>query len=116
MVYWTLKSVPELAPLPRKERDRVHELCFRRHFLHADVTPRSITAFATFIFLASAIAAGGEGILQMFVFGNRFRFWTGMLFTGMGYTLAGYIFSRIAIPVLRPHYREFIPTQGTSDF
>ena len=34
-IYWSLKSVPELASLTRKQRRRVHEKCLRRHFFHA---------------------------------------------------------------------------------
>lgn len=106
MIYWTLKSVPELAPLPRKQRRRVHEQCLRRHFWGAPATRRSVAAYSSFILTVAVVVAGGESALR--VLGVAYSFWTTLVLAFIGATLGSFIFSRIAIPVLRPLYQEFI--------
>jgi len=34
-IYWSLRGVPELAQLSRRERRRVHHACLQRHFFDA---------------------------------------------------------------------------------
>ena len=108
-IYWSLKSVPELAPLSRKQRRRVHERCLRRYFLRAPVTRRSVVAYL--ILLAILMSSGFTGLYIASIFG-----WSDSLAVGVsaffGATVGSYIFSRIAIPVLRPFYQEFIETKS----
>ena len=105
-IYWSLRDVPELAPLTRKQRRRVHERCLRRYFWGAPITRRSITAYLVLlVFLLGSLLAG---VSLSRVFGYPDSVWfigTSALF---GAVFGKYIFSRIAIPVLRPFYRDFI--------
>ena len=111
MIYWTLKSVPELAPLPRKQRRRVHEQCLRRHFWFARATARSITAYAACILIAAGVVFLGVSIPPLF--GVAYSFWFVLLSAWIGFEIGRFVFSRIAIPVLRPFYHEFIQTNET---
>jgi hypothetical protein len=104
-IYWSLKSVPELAPLTRKQRRRVHEQCLRRHFFLARATARSVLAYGAallitsiLVFLGASISAG-SGITR--------SVWL-IVSALVGFALGRFVLSRIAVPVLRPFYREFI--------
>src|SRR6266566_3095121 len=83
--YWSLKSVPELAPLTRQQRRRVHEQCLQRHFFRARGTRRSVLAFVSALFIATVFLFLGAsipsslGIPHSFWFFSDFghgRFWT----------------------------------------
>jgi hypothetical protein len=105
-IYWSLKDVPELATLTRKQRRRVHERCLRRHFWSAPVTRRSIAAyFVLLVFLLGSLLAG---ISLSRVFGCPDNVWFIGTSAFFGTVVGKYIFSRIAIPVLRPFYHDFI--------
>ena len=106
MIYWTLKSVPELARLPRKERRRVHERCLRRHFLFGRATARSVTAYVISIFTVAIFVFLATTISQHF--GIAYHSWFVFVSALVGFAIAHFVFSRIAIPVLRPFYRDFI--------
>lgn len=104
-IYWSLKSVPELAPLTRKQRRRVHAQCLRRHFFAARAAARSISAYlaaiviaSVFIYLGSTIPTA-PGVVRGIAFA---------LSVVIGFELGRFVLSRIAIPVLRPFYSEFI--------
>jgi len=104
-IYWSLKSVPELAPLTRKQRRRVHEQCLRRHFFRARATARSVSAYAAALLIAIIFAIVGASIPAGS--GVARSVW----FIGLalvGFELGRFVLSRIAIPVLRPFYCEFI--------
>src|ERR1041385_3571664 len=96
-IYWRLKDVPELAPLAPKERRQVHEICFRRHFLHARPTRRSLFGFAALLSCEILVAALGGGLLAYL--GASDSLWgIAMMTTGM---MIGYfVFTQIAIPSL----------------
>ena len=105
-IYWSLKSVPELAALTRKQRRRVHEQCLRRHFWLARATRRSVAAYLALFFTFLIIVAGGDSILSACGIAGSIWVTSGLALIG---ALAGwFVFSRIAIPILRPFYREFI--------
>ena len=106
MIYWTLKSVPELARLPRKERRRVHEQCVRRHFLFARATARSLTAYVASILTVGIVVFLAASIRQLF--GITYHFWFVLVSALVGIEIGRFIFSRIAIPALRPFYHDFI--------
>ena len=106
MIYWRLKSVPELARLPRKERRRVHEQCLRRHFWFARATARSLTAYVSSIFTVVIVVFLGTSIPQ--VFGITYHSWFVLASAFVGVQIALFVVSRIAIPVLRPFYNEYI--------
>jgi hypothetical protein len=105
-IYWTLKSVPELAPLTEKQRRRVHMQCLRRHFWFAPTTGRSIVAYLSLILITVIILVVGGSILR--AFGGAYIFWLDAVLAGIGFMAGSFVFSRIAIPVLRPFYHEFI--------
>lgn len=110
-IYWSLKSVPELAPLTGKQRRRVHEHCIRRHFWFARATRRSVFAYLAFLFTVVVFMAGGDTILR--ALGVAHRFWITLVLAYIGFFAANFIFSRIAIPLLRPFYQEFIQRDET---
>ena len=105
-IYWSLKSVPELAPLTRKQRRRVHEQCLRRRFWGAPLTRRSITAYL--VLLVFLLGSLFTGVYLSGVFGHQDSVWFMLPSAFVGATVGRYIFSRIAIPVLRPFYHDFI--------
>ncbi len=105
-IYWSLKSVPELAPLTRKQRRRVHEQCLQRHFFRARATGRSIFAFLSGLFIATVVLFLGASIPSSV--GIPHSFWFLPISAMVGFGLGRFALSRIAIPVLRPFYREFI--------
>jgi hypothetical protein len=111
MIYWTFKSVPELARLPRKERRRVHEQCLRRHFWLARATARSLTAYVASIFTTVIVVFLATSIPQ--IFGITYHLWFVLASAFVGFEIAGFVFSRIAIPVLRPFYYEFTQRDET---
>ena len=103
-IYWSLKSVPELAPLSRKQRRRVHEQCLRRYFFRARATARSVSAYVAalfiailFVYLGASIPAGSGIVRGVWFIGSAL----------VGFELGRFVLSRIAIPVLRPFYGEF---------
>lgn len=108
-IYWSLKSVPELAPLTRKQRRRVHEQCLRRYFWGAPATRRSIVAYLILLFTVTSIAILGISLAK--VFGWPDGTWLIGISALFGTIIGRYVFSRIAIPVLRPFYRKFIETE-----
>jgi hypothetical protein len=105
-IYWSLKNVPELAPLTRKQRRRVHEQCLRLHFWRAPVTRRSIVAYLVLLF--TLIGSVLLGISLSSVFGCPNSVWFIGTSAFFGAAIGKHIFSRIAIPVLRPFYHDFI--------
>ena len=105
-IYWSLKSVPELATLTRKQRRQVHEQCLQRHFFRAPATTRSISAFAAALFTTMAFGVFGVSIPEMF--GAPDKIWFFRFSASVGFAAGRFILSRIAIPVLRPFYQEFI--------
>ncbi len=105
-IYWTLKSVPELASLPRKQRVKVHEQCYRRHFLQAPASVRSIASFFSFIVVAAICMIIGFRILEVVGLPSD-RWWSFLIVGCIGIPLGQYVSTRIAIPALRPFYRQF---------
>ena len=105
-IYWSLKSVPELAPLTGKQRRRVHERCLQQHFFRAPATARSVSAFLAALFTAIIFVLLGIGIPLWF--GLPKSFWHIPVSAMVGFGLGRFILSRIAIPVLRSFYREFM--------
>jgi len=105
-IYWSLKNVPELAPLTRKQRRQVHEQCLQRYFFRAPATARSISAFLAALFTAIVFLIFGVSIPELF--GVPHNRWFLPIFGMIGFVFGRFILSRIAIPVLRPFYHEFI--------
>src|SRR6266571_8700088 len=104
-IYWRLKKVPELAPLAQKERSRVHEICLRRHFLYTRPTPRGVVAFLAF--LGCGITVGILGTALLARVGASDPLWNIAAMT-IGGVLGWFLFTRIAMPSLRPHYTEYL--------
>ena len=107
-IYLSLKSVPELAPLTRKQRSRIHEQCLQRHFFRAPATARSISAFLAALFTAAIFPILGDSVSRWF--GVSDSFWFILVSAMLGFGFGRLVLSRIAIPALRPFYREFIET------
>jgi RsiW-degrading membrane proteinase PrsW (M82 family) len=111
MIFWSLKSVPELALLPRKQRRSVHARCLRRYFFAAPATPRSVAAYVAFILTVTIVVAAGESIRR--AYGIEHSFWMTIILAFIGGIIGSFIFSRIAIPALRPFYQLFIERDET---
>jgi hypothetical protein len=111
-LYWSLKSVPELATLGRKQRRQIHEQCLRRYFFSAPTTPRSVAAFAVALFTAIAFIILGVNLPPLL--GLSASLWISMGSAGLGCGLGRFFLSRIAIPALRPYYREFLEGDNKS--
>ena len=105
-IYWTLKDVPELASLPPKERRRVHELCLRQYFLYARPTRRSMSAYAGCLLCVILVGVLGVDLLR-FLSGKE-SLWFSVAAMTIGMMLGWGLFSRIAIPSLRPFYGRFV--------
>ncbi len=107
-IYWSLKSVPELSELPRKQRRHVHEQCLQLHFFRARATARSLLAFLAC--LAVSAACVSLGVIVCSWIGIPWSLWDTLAPALVGFECGRFVLSRIAIPVLRPFYGEFIET------
>jgi hypothetical protein len=106
-IYWSLRDVPELAPLSPAERIRIHEACLNRHFFKAQVTRTSLTAFIVMLILCPvALVALMTWMIQ--IFGGTTPLWLIFLTMVVGATLGRFVFSRIAVAHLRQFYSEYI--------
>jgi hypothetical protein len=110
-IYWSLKSVPELAALNRKERRRVHTDCLKKHFLWASVTCRSITALLAQIFVSAFGMLICISISE--AFGMKPNFWVFLVSSFIVLPIVSFIYFQIAVPVLRPFYCEFIEKKSS---
>jgi hypothetical protein len=105
-IYWSLKSVPELSALTRKERQRVHAECLKKHFLYAPANRRSITALLARIFLTALCMVIGLRIAE--AFGMKPNFWVYLVSSFIVVPVGSFVYLQIAVPALRPFYSEFI--------
>jgi hypothetical protein len=114
-IYWTIRSVPELAPLPEEERSRLIERCLPR----VSGCWQTRSAYACAFALALAGAAGGAilgwlsvaqgGALAPFVGGLQGQlcvvFGGLALGGGLGSLVGGGILGQVKASLLRPHLR-----------
>jgi hypothetical protein len=105
-IYWSLKNVPELAPLTRQQRRRVHEQCLRQHFLFSQAPSRFILAALVFLLVIAGITT--LGIFAAMAFLGELHLWHIFASALIGALVGSFVVSRIAIPVIRPFYREII--------
>ena len=88
-IYWTLKSIPELAPLPAKERGRVWRAAYWRTFKDW----RGWAAAAVVGVCAGLGSAIGAA------YGHQMLY--GVIGAGIGGAISGQIWTHLAIPHLR---------------
>ena len=105
-IYWSLKDVPELATLTPQQRSRIHESCLRRQFLGARATHKSIAIYVAFLLCSLALTLLVTGIPELL--GFRFSIWFTVVGGTVGLFAGWFLMSRLAIPLLRPFYCEFI--------
>jgi hypothetical protein len=108
-IYWSLRNVPELAPLAPADRKRVHEACLRRYFWHAPVTRRSLVAYLMLILCPAALVGLTSWLVQ--AFGGTTSTWMLVLILIAGGTLGHFVFSRIATAHLRRFYSDYIQNE-----
>ena|SRR5207244_2422847 len=108
-IYWRLKDVPELASLGPKERRRVHELCLRRHFLYTRPTRRSLAAFAAMLCCPISVGILGSDLLARVPSSAPFPYDIAAM--TIGAMFGWFVFTRIAIPYLRPFYSNFVESE-----
>ena len=65
MVYLTLKSVPELAPLTTQKRRWVHEQCIRRFILNKPASWQGLAAYLASVFATIMMFLGGEALFGL---------------------------------------------------
>jgi cytochrome c biogenesis protein CcdA len=105
-IYWSLKDVPELAALTPRQRGRVHESCLRRHFLTARATRQSVAIYAAFLLCSIALTLLVTNVPELL--GFQFSIWFTVVGGTIGSFMGWFLLSRLAIPFLRPFYREII--------
>jgi hypothetical protein len=103
-VYWSLKRVPELALLGKRDRRRVHESCFRRYWLNAPLNKRSLAAYFAMMVYIPAVTILGCALLD----GLPGSGWHALIAMSAGMYSGWYCFTRVAISHLRPFYRDYI--------
>ena len=106
-IFWSLKNVPELSRLAGKERERVHEACYRRHILYAPAPLRSVSSLFAFIFVSALFVSLGTPLLESL--GVPFL-WSVSVLSFFGACVGSFAAKCITIPALRPFYHEFIDT------
>jgi hypothetical protein len=99
-IYWSLKSVPELAALTRKERQRVHAECLKKHFLWESANFRSITALLAQIFISAFGMLICINISESL--GLKSNFWVFLVSSFIVLPIGSFVYLQIAIPALRP--------------
>lgn len=106
-IYWSLGSVPELAALPSKQRSEVHEKCFRRYFLYAPATARSVASqFARILMMTSVFLIGNTALATFALPSGNFLCILALVSVGL--PIGEFVSRQIAIPALRPFYHEFM--------
>ncbi len=107
--YWSLRNVPELAPLAKPERERVHDACLRRYVLKAPVTRRSLIAYA--VSVCSPVALVAVMLLFENAVGGSAPLWLIVTVMSIGGNFGHFMFSRVAVPHLRQFYPEYIRSE-----
>ena len=108
-IYWSLRNVPELAPLAPAERKRVHEACLRRYFWRAPVTRRSLIAYLVLVFSPVAVVSLTFSVAQ--AFGFSVPLWLSVAAIAVGGVCGRFVFSRIAVAHLRPFYSDYLQNE-----
>ncbi len=96
-IYWLLKSIPELAEMPKKERKAIWRRCYWKVFRH----------WQTCLALIVCGACAGLGVIlgQMWV-GNYI---VGAAVGGaVGGGIGGFIFAQVATAMARHYIREYL--------
>lgn len=90
-IYWTLRSIPELAALPPKDRKRLWRQCFKEA-MHETPTKLALVAVG--------LCAG----LGTMLFGP--------IGSGIGSGIRGFLFSQVVSAQARPYLRAAIERTG----
>jgi hypothetical protein len=107
----TLPNIPELASLPRKEQRRVHAQCLQRYFWSAG----KLAYFSFYFMVLSGILAGGILSKSLGLHHPSLLEFCVLYVSGFLGALAGaFLFSRLSISALRPHYAKFVVSQRES--
>ena len=109
-IYWSLKSVPELANLPPVSVRKVHRVCFRRYALF-----RPAWFFAIGGYLACVCAAGAPVFLLRWGFRVPLDFLEYITVLALGVFAGTILRINIIISFLRPFYKQYVESELTSD-
>jgi len=94
-IYWLLKSIPELAEMPKKERKAIWRRCCWKVFRH----------WQTWLALIVCGACAGLG-----------NYIVGAAVGGaVGGGIGGFVFAQVAIAMGRRHIREYLDSQQKTD-
>src|SRR3954465_15169137 len=103
-VYWSLKQIPELAGLSRRDRWRVFNGCGRKHHaFNARITHQNVIAYV----LVFLVPFSGVVVSSLLHFEN----YSDLLCTfplATGTMVGWFIYSRLQMNRLRPYYSEFV--------
>lgn len=99
-IYWSLRDVPELAPLSWVNRHRVHRACFRTYFWRAPITRKTWPAYVMLFLCPLSLV-----VVALGVFPDPAMI---MLALTVGAPLGYYVCSRMAVVHLRHYYSVYI--------
>jgi len=99
ILYWSLKSYPELAPLQPNERRIVSRACWWHSFRHWQTW---LAFLSQFVFIFGGVGLGMllDGFPQIPQFPTHT-----LVFSGLGSLVALGIFTQVYSRMLRPHFR-----------
>ena len=102
-LYWSLKSIPELADLPKKDRYEIWKACY-------SMVWRSWKSIILHIILIILF------ISVLTVIYNTFdKFIIGLLVAVSIGAICGFIEQQVAIYIIRPHIREYLSSHGKTN-
>ena len=91
-IYWTFKSIPELADLPARERRRVWRAAYYK----------VLNQWQTYTILLACSVCSALGVFAGHFLGHP------TVGAGIGGGMTGLLFSQIIVPRVRPHIREVL--------
>jgi Na+/H+-dicarboxylate symporter len=100
-LYWSLKSFPELADLPKQKREEVWTNTYKKHWFKIKILP-AIT------FGLCAVAGVAYGNTHYGYFG---KYCGAIIGSGIGWCIAW----QITVAIIRPYIREYLISHGKTN-
>ena len=100
-IYWTTRSIPELAEVPAGERELVRRTTFWRAFRHWQTWLALFSYYASVFVGISLGAHWGQGRLLPF-----------LLIAGAVTGIGWLVFAQVVIGYMRPYIRSYLQRSG----